>query len=408
MRTRGRAAGRRQGRQQRRRRYDPRNPYRNVEGAAKSRLRFLRSTNALLVALTGFLLVLWGMPTTGQEPEEPAAEVAVEPDTPLTETAVADAEVSLTEATETVRDLLHGFYALLPKILVAFLLIVLAWLVAAVVRAVLHRTLRGWERVEAISALVRIGLFLLAIGAGLSVIAGDARALVGSVGLVGLALSWALQTPIESFTGWMLNAFRAYYRPGDRIEVGDVFGDVYRIDILTTTVWEAGGPGKPIAAAQPTGALVTFPNWEILRSNIINYSRDLPFIWDEVTVGLANESDLAYSVNVIQEIAQRVVGEMMKEPAQKYRELLRRRELDFDVDDRPQVYVSMTDAWTNCTVRYMVPVRQRRTWSTKLLLILSQDLARPEHRGRIIPSYPRTQVELLDRKPPVEDDRVRE
>ena len=70
------------------------------------------------------------------------------------------------------------------------------------------------------AALMRIGLFLLAIAAGLSVIAGDATALLGSIGLIGLALSWALQTPIESFTGWVLNAFRDYYRPGDRIEVG--------------------------------------------------------------------------------------------------------------------------------------------------------------------------------------------
>jgi hypothetical protein len=38
---------------------------------------------------------------------------------------------------------------------------------------------------------------LLALGMALSVIAGDARALVGSVGLAGLALPWALPAPIE-------------------------------------------------------------------------------------------------------------------------------------------------------------------------------------------------------------------
>lgn len=59
------------------------------------------------------------------------------------------------------------------------------------------------------------------------------------------AASWALQTPIESFTGWLLNAFRAYYGVGDRVAVGDVFGDVFSIDILTTTVWEAGGRVRP-------------------------------------------------------------------------------------------------------------------------------------------------------------------
>jgi hypothetical protein len=183
----------------------------------------------------------------------------------------------------------------------------------------LHKILSGWERSEAVAALMRIGLFLLAFAAGLSVIAGDATALLGSVGLIGLALSWALQTPIESFTGWVLNAFRGYYRPGDRIEVGDVFGDVYRIDVLTPTVWEAGGPGKTV---------------------------------------------------------------------------LERQRLAYDVDDQPQVYLALTDAFTNCTVRYLVPVQQRRRWSTELILAISRELERPEHRGRIVPGYPRTQVDL--------------
>ena len=77
----------------------------------------------------------------------------------------------------------------------------------------------------------------------------------GRSGLVGLALSWALQTPIESFTGWLLNSFQGYYRVGDRIEVADVFGDVAEIDLLTTTVWELGGPQRTgfIHAEQPTG-----------------------------------------------------------------------------------------------------------------------------------------------------------
>lgn len=91
-----------------------------------------------------------------------------------------------------------------------------------------------------------------------------------------------------------MNSFRRYSRVGDRIAVGDV----YRIDVLTTTVWEADGSGQSVVAARATGALITFPNWEVLRSNIVNYTRDFPYVWDEVTINVANESDLGYAARI--------------------------------------------------------------------------------------------------------------
>lgn len=244
------------------------------ERRARTRLRRFRQGSTLAVALTALLLLVAGVSedTAGQEPAPAAPE----------EAAPADSSLALEEAGTTLRDLLVGFYGFLPKIALGLVILAAAWLVSRLVRAALRRTLPGWERVEAVSAVVTIAINLGAVVVSLSILAGDAAALLGSVGLIGLALSWALQTPIESFTGWFLNSLRGYYRVGDRIEVGDVFGDVYRIDVLTTTVWEAGGPGKAVAGAQPTGAMITFPNWEVLRSNVVNYSREFPYVWDEL------------------------------------------------------------------------------------------------------------------------------
>jgi len=332
------------------------------------------------------LLVVWGGPliVEGQEgPDEaPAAELPQDP------------AAAVEEAANTIRDLAFGFYAFLPRIVLVLLIFAAAALISGGVQAALRRTLRGWERIEAASALTRLGVFVVAAVASLSVLAGDVRAIVGSVGLLGLAASWALQTPIESFTGWLLNSFRRYYTVGDRIAVGDVFGDVYRIDILTTTVWEAGGAGKPVAAAQATGALITFPNWEVLRSNIVNYTRDFPYVWDEVTINVANESDLRYAAGIIEAVARRVLGDEMVTAASRYQELLEREGLSFGVEEVPRVFISLADSWTDCTVRYVVPVRTRRHWSSTLILALSEELGKTEHAGRILGAYPRTEVNL--------------
>jgi small conductance mechanosensitive channel len=356
---------------------------------ARARLRAFRQGTALAVALTAIILLVWGIPEViGQEPD-------VAP--PPGESLVTDPAVSLEQAAVTLQELILGFYGLLPKLVLALLLVGIAALLSKLAGALIFRRMLGhWEKAEAARALLTIGIYLSAIAIALSILAGDARALLGSVGLIGLALSWALQTPIESFTGWLLNSLRSYYRVGDRIEVGEVFGDVYKIDVLTTTVWEAGGPGKAVAGAQPTGAMITFPNWEVLRSNIVNYSRDFPFVWDEVIIPVTNESDLPYTIRLFERTAVEVVGDGMADAASRYQSLLTRARLSFDVDEQPRVFVSLADSWVNCTVRYLVPARERRRRASDLIVALSAAAADPAHAARVVPAYPRQEVRLTD------------
>lgn len=379
---------------------------RTVRSTAQSRLKRFRQGGALAVAATGlFLLMFGGLESTGQEGAKKNAEgtneVTAGASTNAPLEVVTDPSASLEQATGTIRDMFSGAIGLVPKVFIAILFLGLAGLVGALASKLLRYSLGRWQRTDAVIALTRIGIFMLAIGAGLSVIAGDVRALVGSIGLVGLALSWALQTPIESFTGWLLNSFRGYYRVGDRIEVGDVFGDVYKIDVLTTTVWEAGGPGKAVVGAQATGAMITFPNWEVLRSIVVNYSRDFPCVWDEVTFAVTNESDLDYTIKVIGGRAKSLLGSMMQAPAEQYRQLLERAKLKFDVEEEPSVFVAPADSWTNFTVRYLVPARARRRWATKLYVAVSNEISRPEHAGKITPAYPRRDVVVRSASPEV-------
>jgi hypothetical protein len=311
------------------------------------------------------------------------------------DTAPPDPGEAAREATGMLRDLALDFYAALPVFGIALGLLLVAGLLAKLVGMGLRAALGSWQRAQATAALASVFIWLLAIGAALSVIAGDTRVLVGSVGLFGLALSWALQTPIESFTAWLLNSFKSYYRIGDRIAVGEVFGDVVAIDFLTTTVFEVGGPDKPVQAAQSTGALVTFPNLEVLRSSIVNFTRDFPYVWDELTVTVANESDLGVAVRTLQQTADGVLGGTMDEAAAQYTTLLTRAGLAWDVATRPQVFASSRDIGTDLTIRYLVPAREMRRWSSKLLLAVSDALAHPDVARHVYQAGPRFPVQTV-------------
>lgn len=386
---------------------------------ARSHLRAYRKGTILAVALTGFLLFFFEPAETGraQVPQEEGAPAAEElPDTvsvirqvPVEELQKPEEDTvklrpdSLTresaeEARETLADLWVSFLAALPKVAVALGIFLMAWILVRLLRPLLRGALGEWERADAFTALFGIAIWLVAIGVAFSVIAGDIRALLGSLGLIGLALSWALQTPIESFTGWMLNSFRGYYRVGDRISVGEVFGDVYRIDFLTTTVWEYGGPDRPpgfVRAEQPTGRLITFPNNEVLTGTVVNYTRDFPFVWDELMVGVANESDLRYALGVLQRVAREALGDYMREPARTYRSILLGSRLNVEVAEEPQVFVGMGESGAELTVRYLVGAREKRGWKSDLSLRILEELNRPEHRGKILPVYPRQQVQVV-------------
>ncbi len=378
--------------------------------SARYRLRRFRTGSALAIALTGLLLLLWGDPAGGQDAaQEPLPADSLLADTvvvqPLTggaqDTAVAapdtgdladnvavEASRSLQEARSTIREVAVGFMGLLPKLVIAIVILILIALLTRLLRPFLRHAFGTWEKADAAAAASTVLLWFLALAVALSVVAGSPRALLGSLGLFGLALSWALQSPIESFSAWLLNSFKGYYRVGDRIGVGDVFGDVYRIDFLNTTVWEAGGPEKPVQGAQPTGALITFPNSELLRANVINYTRDFPYVWDEVATGIADDSDIEHAMRVAVEVARRVVGDAMQQPIETYRGMLEAAGLGIDVADEPQVYVRGVEHWLEVTVRYLVPVRERRRWASTLTLELSNAMNAPEHAARIRSAYP--------------------
>jgi small-conductance mechanosensitive channel len=403
-----------------------------VKGA-QGRLRQFRQASLLAIAITGFLIMLMspgeaglapvpqteetvqtreGLPDTVYIIEETPVEDLVERSEPEEEPPIITSEelgeATVNQALTTLRNLWNGFFSNLPKIVVAFITLFLAWLLVRLIRFILRKTIGRWKGIGGITTITAIVIWLFAIGVAVSVVAGDIRALIGSLGLVGLALSWSLQTPIESFTAWLLNSFKLYYKIGDRIQVGDVFGDVYKIDYITTTVWEIGAPYRQgfVMAEQPTGRLVTFPNNEILSGSIVNLTKDFPYVWDELNISVANESDLRLSMEVIQKTAKNLLGNYMKEPAQQYEQILKEAGLSVGTKENPQVYIASSESWMEIIVRYLVGASERRKWKSELTVTLMEELNKEEYREKIKPVYPRHQIQFIDHEGNAIENRI--
>jgi len=102
-------------------------------------------------------------------------------------------------------------------------------------------------------------------------------------------------------------------------------------------------------------------------------------------------------MQVFKNTARRVLGPQMQNVAEEYQAILSRENLEFEVQEEPQVYASPTPSWIDLTIRYLAPVRQRRRSSTEIFVAIQLEMDKPEHKSKIISSYP-TQI-IMNRTP---------
>lgn len=215
--------------------------------------------------------------------------------------------------------------------------------------------------------VLRLIVWLVVLFIVISVVFLNWRVAIAPLGLASLILGFALQTPISSFIGWVFILARAPYRVGDRIQIGDVRGDVIDVSYLDTTIWEIGGPH--LSTDHPSGRLVKFPNTKVFSEAVFNYSWPLfPYIWNEIKFHVAYESDLKFVADAMQKIAEEELGESMMEKVKIYRDLLARTPVNhLDVRERPAVQFRVSDnTWLEVIVRYLVHPKESGRVKTQL------------------------------------------
>jgi small-conductance mechanosensitive channel len=226
--------------------------------------------------------------------------------------------------------------------------------------------------------ILRLFLGLALFFIVLSILFVEWYAAVVSLGLISLILGFALQTPISSFIGWIYILVRKPYRVGDRIEIGEARGDVVDVSYLDTTLWENGG--RHLTTDHPSGRMIKFPNTKVFDTPVFNYSWPLfPYIWNEIKVHIAYDSDLEFVASTMQKVAEEEVGQQMMEKVAVYRQLLARTPVDhLEVQERPTVQFRVSDnTWLEAIVRYVVEPRTagrvKTALTRKILLALNRE-----------------------------------
>ena len=174
------------------------------------------------------------------------------------------------------------------------------------------------------------------------------------LGLLTAGLAVALQAPIVNMAGWLFLMWRRPFEVGDRIQIGDIRGDVIDLRIFMFTMMELG---NWVDADQSTGRVVHVPNGRVFNQEIANYSQGFHYIWDELPILLTFESDWRKAKGLLEQLIQRHdVGEAA---AHHIRDAAKRFLINYN-NLTPIVYTAVKDSGVELTLRYLVEPRKRR------------------------------------------------
>lgn len=248
------------------------------------------------------------------------------------------------------------------KLLFTAVFFALLYLISKALQALAHVT--GGKSGRRVTFWTRQGVslitFLLALVGFVSIWFDNPSRLATGLGLVGAGLAFALQKVITSFAGYFVILRGKTFNVGDRITMGGVRGDVIALNFIQTVIMEMGqppsvqnsDPGMWVQSRQYSGRVVTVTNSKIFEEPVYNYTRDFPFIWEEMQIPISYTADRRLAETILLDAAARETIKIAEIAAPVLKEMEERFSVK-QAEIHPRVYVRLTDNWVELTVRFL-------------------------------------------------------
>lgn len=134
--------------------------------------------------------------------------------------------------------------------------------------------------------IIAIGFIVILQTAGI-----DLTALNVLAGAVGIGVGFGLQNIVSNFISGLIILFERPIKIGDRIEVGDVEGDVIQIKGRSTTV------------VTNDNIAIIIPNSSFITQNVVNWSHTGKMVRFKVPIGVSFDSDVRLVEKLLLEAA---------------------------------------------------------------------------------------------------------
>jgi len=194
-------------------------------------------------------------------------------------------------------------------------------------------------------------------------------------GLVSAGVAIALKDTLANIAGWVFIIWRRPFVPGDRVQIGDIRGDVIDVRVFQFSLLEVG---NWVEADQSTGRVLHIPNSLVMTTPMANYGTGFEYIWHEMPVLVTFESDWKKAKEILTETANEIVPNLSDAVAKAVRETSKRFMIFYQTFT-PTVYTSVDESGVLLTIRYMCRPRERRGTSHEMWeRILDRFAAEPD------------------------------
>lgn len=258
------------------------------------------------------------------------------------------------------------------SILTQLLNIVLILLISYILRIVLEdiikkkaRTTKERYNMRKISSAF---ITLIAGGMLLVIFFKETTTLIVAYGVFSAGLVIALQDVFRNLAGGIMLLVTRPFNAGDRIQMGESFGDVLDITYFHTTLMEIQ---EWVDGDQYTGRIMNVPNSFLLSGTVKNYTRHFSFIWDEARISLIPGSNWKKAQKIIFETVDNLVSIAVMNAKVELLNLEQKYLLTtYDVET--QTYIKTENDRIDIYVRYIVNPRQRRKLKNTIIQEIMQ------------------------------------
>ena len=184
------------------------------------------------------------------------------------------------------------------------------------------------------------------------------KSLMTLISVISAAMTIALRDIIYNFFSGIYIKVKKPFKVEDRIQIDDLKGDVMNISGLDFEVLEIS---TEEANGQSTGVVVSIPNSYVFTKPIKNITKGFKYIWDEITIKVELDCDLAVNKQEIYKIVNGIetIKSIPKKMKNEVESLNNSNRIYFNQYD-PIIYTKIVDSHVELTVRYLMHPKKAR------------------------------------------------